>query len=290
MIDPIAARSLAVVLVSYRTGPALHGAIASVLDEPLVAELALVDNGNPPGALDDLPADPRLTLITGHGNVGFAAGVHIGVTATSAPLILILNPDSVVPTGVLPALVTALAAEAEPWIASTLVVSSDGREQAGSRRRTATPWRAIGEALQLWRVPGLGRWRISMVRERPVPTLQPVGALSGAFMLLSRRTWDALGGLDRGYFLHVEDLDLCLRLHRRGGRCLVHGGLSVVHVKGTSDAPAWTVERHKIRGFRRYFGQHFPGLMAVLAVGVVATALFVRTGLRAAAARVRPTR
>ncbi len=278
------------VLVSYRTGPALHGAIASVLDEPLVAELVLVDNGNPPDALADLPADPRLKVVTGHGNVGFASGVHLGVAASSAPLLLILNPDCVVPTGVLPALMEALAHEPEPWIASTLVRGSDGREQAGCRRRTATPWRAIGETLQLWRLPGLGRWRISMMRDRPLPILAPVEALSGAFMLLTRRTWDQLGGLDRRYFLHVEDLDICARLGRIGGRCLVHGGLSVVHVKGTSDAPAWTVERHKIRGFWRYFSQHFPGPMAVIAISIVAAALFVRTGLRAAAAHVRPER
>jgi hypothetical protein len=268
----------------------LHGAVASVLDEPMVAELVLVDNGNPDDAFADLPLDPRLRVITGHGNVGFAAGVHLGVAASSAPLLLILNPDCVVPTGVLPALIDALAREPQPWIASPLVRGADGREQAGCRRRTATPWRSIGEALQLWRLPGLGRWRISMVRERAAAGLNPVDALSGAFMLLQRETWTTLGGLDRGYFLHVEDLDLCLRVQRIGGRCLVHGALSVVHVKGTSDTPAWTVERHKIRGFWRYFRRHFPGPMAAVAIAVVAAALAVRTGLRAVAARVRPER
>ncbi len=277
-------------LVSYHTGPALHAAVTSVLDEALVTEVVLVDNGNPPGALDDVSDDPRLRILSGHGNVGFAAGVHIGVAASQAPLLLVLNPDSVVPTGVLPALIAALEGQPEPWVASPLVRGSDGREQAGCRRREASPGRCISEALKLWRLPGLGRWRVSMQREMPIPALCVVPALSGAFMLMTRATWDRMGGLDQGYFLHVEDIDFCLRLTRAGGRCLVHGGLSVVHMKGTSDAPAWVVERHKIDGFARLFRTHYPGALGAVALVTIAVGLWCRTWLRAAADRVRPVR
>lgn len=279
--------AVAVVLVSYHTGPILTPAVASVLADPAVREVVVVDNGNPPGALADLPIDPRLSVLTGHGNVGFAAGCHIGVSATSAPLVLILNPDCMVPDLVLTRLVAAMAGTPEPWIASPVVRGQDGREQAGGRRWLPSPGRCLAEATGFSRLPFARNWGVTQ-RHRPLtPGRMPVPALSGAFMLMPRTTWTSLGGLDSGYFLHVEDLDIAARLQAAGGRCWVVGDLAVLHVKGTSAAPAWTVERHKIAGFRRYFAQHNPGPLGMLALGVIAIGLWARTRLRRLARRAR---
>ena len=54
-------------------------------------------------------------------------------------------------------------------------------------------------------------------RGTPIRTLQvPAGivevpAISGAFMVMARDRYLALGGMDEAMFLHIEDVDLCLR-------------------------------------------------------------------------------
>ncbi len=95
VVSPDAGTS--VVIVSYYTGAALQDCVGSVLAQSGLSGLVLVDNGNPPDALAWLrsraEADPRLRLITGHGNIGFAAGCNLGVAASAGELVLLLNPD-----------------------------------------------------------------------------------------------------------------------------------------------------------------------------------------------------
>ena len=247
---------ISVVMVSYFTGPALDRAIAAVLAEPEADALILVDNGNPPAVTAALAeraaAEPRLRLITGHGNVGFAAGCNLGAAAAEGDILLLLNPDSRPAPGALARLLDEAESMARPWLIGCRIADTEGREQRGGRRHALTPLRALVEGLGLARL-GLGRWRFNRHTE-PVPAATgPMGAVSGAAMALPLADYRALGGLDEGYFLHVEDLDLCRRVAEAGGAVVYAPSVLVVHEGGTSDAPTAFVERHKARGLRRYF-------------------------------------
>src|SRR5690606_29943057 len=61
------------------------------------------------------------------------------------------------------------------------------------------------------------------------------------------------GGFDEGYFLHVEDVDLCWRVRRAGGQVLFHPKAEVIHLGHTSQASPVKVEFHKGLGLARYF-------------------------------------
>ncbi len=89
---------VSVIMVVFRTGPALFSAIPHVLAEPLVDEIVVVDNGSTPE--DELKlqqiadAEPRLRLLQGHGNVGFARGCNLGARTAKGRHLVILNPDA----------------------------------------------------------------------------------------------------------------------------------------------------------------------------------------------------
>jgi GT2 family glycosyltransferase len=247
------AASVAVVLVSYHTGPALFECLDALRRETAIAEIALVDNGNDAETRARLEVwpDARLRLICGQRNVGFARGCHLGVTATASPFLLLLNPDCLLAPGAIAALQTALATESRPWIATVRLLEADGREQRGCRRAAGSPLNFLIEGFGLGRV--FPQYRLNH-HQQPLPSgLTATPALSGAFMLMPRTTWDATGGLDTGYFLHVEDLDLCARLRRIGGACWFLPAPACTHIKSTSKAPAWVVEKHKLAGLWRYF-------------------------------------
>ena len=59
-------------------------------------ELIVVDNGNPPAVSGELARraeeEARLTLVSGHGNVGFARGCNIGARRATGSYLLLLNP------------------------------------------------------------------------------------------------------------------------------------------------------------------------------------------------------
>ena len=78
-------------------------------------------------------------------------------------------------------------------------------------------------------------------------------AISGAAMFLARENYWALGGLDSGFFLHVEDLDFCARFQAAGGEVCLAPAIRIRHVRSSSAARPLAVEWHKALGFRRYF-------------------------------------
>ena len=77
--------------------------------------------------------------------------------------------------------------------------------------------------------------------------------ISGACFALRRKDFESLGGFDEGYFLHVEDIDLCWRARQAGGEVLFQPKAEVVHLGHTSLEHPLKVEFHKGVGLSRYF-------------------------------------
>ena len=73
---------ISAVVVTYHSGDVLRACLTSLLASPDCEEIVLVNNGNPDKVLSDLSAwteaEPRLKLITGHGNVGFGRACNLG--------------------------------------------------------------------------------------------------------------------------------------------------------------------------------------------------------------------
>jgi len=57
---------------------------------------------------------------------------------------------------------------------------------------------------------------------------------TGAALFIRRRCWDAAGGFDEDFFAHMEEIDLCWRLRRRGYRIGYCPSSVVYHVGGAT--------------------------------------------------------
>ncbi len=249
---------VSVVMVAYRTGPSLFAAIPRVLADSLVQELVLVDNGSEAAdaaKLRDIAAsEPRLRLLQGHGNVGFARGCNLGARAAKSAHLVILNPDAYLQPGCIAALIEGAEGFASPCIVGARVLNTDGSEQRGARRGEVTPFSTVLSLSYLTRLaPFLRRLEIhrdgEVVPDGPVP----VPTISGACFYISYPDFDALGGFDERYFLHVEDIDLCWRARRMGGSVVFQPVAEALHEGSTSNTPRLKVEFHKSQGLIRYF-------------------------------------
>jgi GT2 family glycosyltransferase len=139
------------------------------------------------------------------------------------------------------------------------LLNPDGSEQAGGRRRLPTP------SLVLFRgaaTLGLGRFLPLqmpdyLLHQDPLPS-SPVAveAISGACMMVRREMITDVGPLDEQYFLHVEDLDWCMRAHRAGWKIWFVPDAKVVHQKGiSSQVQPLTVEYYKHKGMVRFYSK-----------------------------------
>jgi GT2 family glycosyltransferase len=239
------------ILVSYHSGPVLWRALEALAAQSGLREILLVDNGNPMdvrAGLDRLAAEGKIRLIRSERNLGFAAACNRAAAAAQGEFLLFLNPDAILRAGDVANMLSAMAGKPRPWIAGARLVGADGIERRGGRRGARTPSTALGEAR------GLGSFKHHRLKLPPGPVALPT--VSGACLLIPTADFRALGGFDEGYFLHVEDIDLCRRLRERGGNVWFLPQIAVEHEGGSSDAPALAVERHKLASVRRYFHRY----------------------------------
>jgi GT2 family glycosyltransferase len=249
---------ISVVMVVYQTGEALIESIRHALNEPLVDEFVIIDNGSPPREAEMLRSlgltEPRVVLQQGHGNVGFARGANMGARTARGEYIVFLNPDANLQPDCVEALASAFEGQPTPTVVGARVLNVDGSEQRGGRRGEVTPVTTLLSFGHLTsRFRGLANFEIHREHE-PVPEGPiPMPTISGACFALRRRDFDLLGGFDEGYFLHVEDIDLCWRARQAGGQVLFQPRAQVVHLGHTSLEHPVKVEFHKGVGLSRYF-------------------------------------
>jgi GT2 family glycosyltransferase len=271
--------AVSIVVVNHNAGQFLEPCIDLCLEQ--AGEAILVDNASVDGSMEKVCArlggNRGLRIIRNSSNLGFAAACNIGAHAASGQFILFLNPDCALADGAVRQLVLALEADPGAGMAGGLLLDDEGKEQAGGRRAVPTPWRSLVRAFHLSRFAD--RWpRLFSdfnLHKQPLPAgPMEVEAISGACTMVKRRAMTDVGAWDESYFLHCEDLDLCMRYRQKGWSILFVPGSHIVHHRGAcSRSRPLFVERHKHKGmvrfYRKFFRHQYPGaLMGLVALGV----------------------
>lgn len=189
--------------------------LRSVLAEPVVDELIIVDHGNDrtvSSSLRGLQADRRdVVLVPAPAALSVGAAANLGASRASGRWLLFLDSAVVLQRGAVARLV-ALNSNAEgPWIAGGRLTDIRGRERALVRAGSLNAFSSLAVALGL-PLGKLGRKRTTAAT--------PVAAVSGAFMLIPHSDFGRLAGFDESYATDGADLDLCWRMAEQGGSVL----------------------------------------------------------------------
>jgi GT2 family glycosyltransferase len=279
-----AVAEISVVMVVYRTGPALKESIQRVLSDPLTAEFIIVDNGSTPEEaawMDQAARDPRVILRRGQGNVGFACGANTGARAASGHVLVFINPDAYLQPNCLRSLADGVSTGSSPCLVGARVLNTDGTEQRGARRGEVTPVTTLLSLLRLSNLKFLHRFEIHQEGEPPPEVRIPVPTISGAGFAMTRYDFNAVGGFDQGYFLHVEDVDLCWRVRQAGGSVLFDPKATVVHLGSTSRTHPMKIEFWKGVGLVRYFRKRADNPWRVVLANILAPAIILASLVRA---------
>jgi GT2 family glycosyltransferase len=212
-------------------------------------ELCVVDCGSSADQVEFLHerVRPRVDRLVLEGNLGFGGGCNAGAAATSAPVLMFLNPDAQLdrlPPDLL-----------DPERVTGTIHGSAVRRAPGETPRpggfSAFP-SARHEAASLV----LGRLSRTYRRAWTLPAW-----VSGGSMVVARADFEAVGGFDPSIFLFFEDADLCARHRRRGGEVVVDPRFEVTHRggAGSGDAPDSPSLDAVARESARYFVSRWSG-------------------------------
>ncbi|MGH2710376.1 MAG: glycosyltransferase family 2 protein [Actinomycetota bacterium] len=281
---------LAVVVVNHNAGPFLRRCMESLGTSAGDAriEVAVVDNDSSDGSPEEaLEERPDLLLIRNGTNRGFAAAANQGIAATTAPFVLLLNPDAEVVGGTLGALVKVARERPRAGAIGALVRNPNGSLQP-SARRVPRLGEALGHAFLGPIAPNNRFTRSYTMAGWDRATEREVEWVSGSAMLLRREALDQVGVLDEGYFMYVEDVDICTRLRNGGWQVLFSPELEVVHQIGVStQGQRGRMAFAHSRSIYRYFSKYRAGGVRVLLKPFVATALWLRALMMSALPRRR---
>ena len=211
--------SVAAVVVVHDPVPELATCLEALI--PQVQELVVVDNLG--GAVVQ-----GVPVIANERPAGFAANANRGIAQTSAPFVVVANPDTIAAPDAVAVLRQFAESHARAGIVGPELRHPDGTLDS-SRRRFPTVSGTIVRRTPLRRVlRGTQREHYGLDEQPP----EPVQAdwLLGAFLLLRREMLDELGGFDEGFRLYGEDIDLAYRAAEAGWERWYVPQAKVVHV------------------------------------------------------------
>lgn len=233
LLPRLAVVDVSVVVVTHESAQFIEACLASLdaLEDRARLEVVVVDNASTDGT-PELVAErhPHVRLIRKRSRHGFATNVNIGAVTAAGRHVLLLNPDTQVPSGVIDTLCAHLDRRADVGAVGPRLVYPDGTDQS-SARAFPTPAVALVRRTPLRRfLPKLadGHLRGAGLGVEA----EDVDWMLGAALLVRRSALLDVGGLDDGYRLYCEDIDLCWRLHAAGWRVQHLGDVVVEHALG----------------------------------------------------------
>lgn len=272
------ALDLDVVIVNFDSGDHLRSCLEHIEEagKGLTFDVVIFDNASTDGSADGVEQiNPRVRVIRSPVNLGYGAACNRGVGATTAPYVCLLNPDIVPEPGSLTQMVRALSERTDIGVLGPRLVNPDGSVYPSCR---VVPGLTVAIGHALFGIfsennPFTRAYKlVDLNRERE----QEVDWVSGAAMFVRREAFCEVDGFDEGFFMYVEDLDLCARMKLRGWKAVYYPGAQMLHhVAGSSRRAPYKMIRHHHFSLIRYAALRMKGPMKLL-VPLVALALLVR--------------
>jgi hypothetical protein len=249
---------ISIIIVSWNTAWLLENCLASILANPPTSplEIWVVDNAS----TDYSPRMvrekfPQVHLVENRENVGFARANNQAIQRCTGKYVLLLNPDTLVSSGALQALIDFLENHPAAGAAGTRIINPDGSLQISSHPRPTLS----RELWRLFHLDSLSPYAAYPWTKWATNCPQEVDVLMGACLLLRKEVLDQVGFLDEDYFIYSEEVDLCYRIQRAGWRMYWVPLAEVMHFGGQSTQQVPTemflnLYHSKIKYFRKHYG------------------------------------
>ncbi|MDX6583407.1 MAG: hypothetical protein QOI10_2591 [Solirubrobacterales bacterium] len=247
--------SVTVAVVSWNTSDLLANCLASLRPDHDrgVADVWVIDNASDDGS----PAMVRerfgwVSLIESERNLGFGPAVNEVARRARAPWIAPANSDIELTPGALDALLAAGARDPDAAVIAPRLMLPDGTTQHSVQCFPSVASTALGNL-------GVERWsprladRLCLMGSWDAERARRVDWAHGAFLIVRRSAFDAIGGFEDERWMYGEDVDLSWRLARRGGATRYEPAARVHHRVSGSTERAWGDER-KVREMVATYG------------------------------------
>ena len=221
--------SVAIAILNYNGLSLLEKFLKGILEhKPKDCPLYVIDNGSTDTSLIYIEHHyPEVHIIRLRKNYGFALGYNKGIAQINADYLVLLNSDVLVNMNWIPPVLSAMQTDPLIFAAQPKILSLNEKwkfEYAG----------AAGGFIDLLRYPFCRGRIIDYIEEDhgQYNEMTEVFWATGAAMVVKTVVFKALGGFDADFFAHQEEIDLCWRMKRIGGKIISTSDSVVYHLGG----------------------------------------------------------
>ena len=293
-----ASSSISAIIVNYCTKDLLRDCLVS-LGESRVSglEVIVVDNHSTDGSAEKVRGEfPEVRVIENSENLGFSRANNQGIKEARGKYILLLNSDTVVRPGAVPAMAGFMDGHPKAGGVACRLLNADGSIQPSVGRRLGAGPGILRLMVRISGLAGLlhservrrflGRYLSFALGPALRSYLDPyvigdsaieVDSISGACLMLRRAAMDQAGLLDENFFMYLEDLDYCIRLRAAGWKLYYVPTGEIVHLVGKSSGGR--MRRYSVHAYESlfyFYSKHYSAWALFLARLLVFSAMCPR--------------
>ena len=225
----------------------LEKTVDSFLKTPLEKKLFLIDN-SPKNSLEKYFKHPEIEYIFVGKNMGFGAGHNIILDTINSEFHLILNPDVVFSSEVIPALIKTLKEEPSVSFVTPKVLYPNKEVQKVCRKHPTISG-LLNRRLRLSKNGSMSNeYKDQDFERRFYPDF-----IHGCFMLFKTIDFQNLKGFDARYFLYFEDADICRKIDLIGKNKLYYPEVQITHQYRRGSSKSMKLFFHHLSSALRYF-------------------------------------
>jgi N-acetylglucosaminyl-diphospho-decaprenol L-rhamnosyltransferase len=258
----ISMSDLTIIIVSWNVCDYLVACLDSIQANKgdLAVEVIVVDSYSTDDTVGVVRARyPWVKLLPQTSNIGFTRGNNVGLRAAQGRHLFLLNPDTEVVGSALAQMVSYLDDNPTVGVVGPHTLNPDGTTHS-TCRRFPTVVTALFESTWLQGIAPRQVLDRYYARDIGDTDTADVDWVQGSALMMRRKAYGQIGGLDERYIMFSEELDWCKRARQAGWRVVYLGTASIIHHGGKSTEQTSALkhiyfQESKLRYFRKYHGR-----------------------------------
>lgn len=271
---------VSVIIVNYNSTGLLKNCLNSVntFTKEINYEIIVVDNNSIEGDIDVQFKDfDRVMLIKNDVNKGFGAANNQGAKIAKGKYVLLLNNDTVLFENTIKKVFGYAELIDEKNIIGCKLLNEDKSVQKSVYDFPSVLNVFTSNFFLYLLFPKSKYFNKYHMINKGINNIIRVDVVTGAFLFMNRKSFEALNGFDERFFFYMEDTDLCYRHRKNGGKVVYHPETSIIHLKGKSaKGESWFKNKHQSLSTIKFFQKHFNGFEYFLLIFFHYSGLIIR--------------
>lgn len=250
---------LTIIILNYNVKDLLLNCLRSIRRDKNW-QVIVVDNASTDGSAQAVKKEfPQVELIENKENLGFAAGNNIGVLKAKAPVILFLNPDTLIVDGAIKKSYEYITSNPDIGALTCRIELPDGKLDYSCHRGFPTPWNSFcyfaGLSKAFPKSKLLAGYTATYL---DINKPHEIDCATGAFLMVRKIAGEQINWWDKDYFWNGEDIEFCYQLKEKGWKVYFHPDEKIIHYKGSSAkiSKPETIA-HGISAMRIFYMKHY---------------------------------